>query len=43
MEKEKNDNGTKGAMSLHLSGDIYLIRGEYDKALEYYQKSLADT
>ena len=43
MEKEKKDNGTKGAMSLHLSGDIYLIRGEYDKALEYYQKSLADT
>ena len=43
MEKEKNDNGTKGAMSLHLSGDIYLIRGEYDKALEYYQNSLADT
>ena len=43
MEKEKNDNGTKGAMSLHLSGDIYLIRGEYDKALEYYQRSLADT
>ena len=43
MEKEKKDNGTKGAMSLHLSGDIYIIRGEYDKALEYYQKSLADT
>lgn len=40
MEKEKKDNGTKGAMSLHLSGDIYIIRGEYDKALEYYQKAL---
>ena len=24
-------------MSSHFSGDIYLIRGEYDKALEYYQ------
>ena len=29
-------------MSSHFSGDIYLIRGEYDKALEYYQKASMD-
>lgn len=43
MQKEKKDNGAKAAMSSHFSGDIYIIRGEYDKALGYYQKSLADT
>ena len=42
MEKDNNDNGTKGAMPPHFSGGIYLIRGEYDKALEYYQKASMD-
>lgn len=46
MEKEKNINGTETyghSMKYSFTASDYIIKGEYDKALECHQKALAIT